>query len=35
LILVVENGEIIERGGHAGLLEQNGRYAALYHSQFV
>lgn len=35
LILVVENGEIIERGDHAGLLEQNGRYAALYHSQFV
>lgn len=35
LILVVENGEIIERGNHADLLEQNGRYAALYHSQFV
>lgn len=33
LILLVDDGQIIERGNHATLLEQNGRYAALYHSQ--
>lgn len=34
LILVVENGDIVEQGTHHQLLERNGRYARLYHSQF-
>lgn len=34
LILVVQDGDIVERGSHAELLEQNGFYAALYRSQF-
>lgn len=29
-ILVIENGEIIERGSHEELLEQKGRYYELY-----
>lgn len=29
-IMVLENGEIIERGDHADLLEQKGRYYNLY-----
>ena len=29
-IMVLEQGEIIERGDHAGLLEQKGRYYQLY-----
>lgn len=29
-ILVLENGEIIERGDHDQLLEQKGRYYELY-----
>jgi len=33
-ILVLENGEIIERGTHSGLLEQKGRYFELYTGQF-
>jgi ABC-type multidrug transport system, ATPase and permease components len=32
-ILVVEKGEIIERGDHDNLVAQNGRYAALYSGQ--
>ncbi len=32
-ILVLEHGEIIERGGHDELLELDGRYASLYHGQ--
>ena len=32
-ILVLENGEIIERGGHDDLLELDGRYASLYYGQ--
>ncbi len=35
LILVMRRGEIIERGTHRELLEQNGFYADLYNSQFV
>ncbi|MFC4304326.1 ABC transporter ATP-binding protein [Cohnella boryungensis] len=34
LILVMNNGEIVERGNHRELLEQRGFYADLYHSQF-
>lgn len=32
-ILVVEDGEIVERGDHEGLLEANGRYAMLWAAQ--
>ena len=32
--MVLENGEIIERGTHEELLEKNGFYANLYNSQF-
>jgi len=28
--MVLEQGEIIERGDHDGLLEQKGRYYQLY-----
>lgn len=34
LILVVRDGDIVERGSHAELLKQNGFYASLYRSQF-
>ncbi len=33
-ILVINHGEIIERGTHAALLAQQGFYHNLYHSQF-
>lgn len=33
-ILVLDRGEIVERGTHAELLELNGVYASLYHTQF-
>ena len=33
-ILVLENGEIIERGDHETLLEQKGRYYQLYTGMF-
>lgn len=32
-IIVLEKGEIIERGSHDELLAQNGRYASLYNGQ--
>ena len=32
-IIVLEHGEIIERGSHDKLLELDGRYASLYHGQ--
>lgn len=35
LILVVDDGRIVERGGHEELLARNGAYAALYRSQFT
>ena len=34
LILVMNNGNIIEQGTHKELLKQNGFYAKLYNSQF-
>lgn len=34
LILVMNNGNIIEQGTHKSLLKQNGFYAELYNSQF-
>lgn len=33
-ILVLKEGRIIEQGNHQSLLEQNGFYSELYHSQF-
>lgn len=33
-ILVLKDGHIIEQGNHQSLLEQNGFYSELYHSQF-
>ena len=32
-ILVLDDGEIVERGTHAGLLDQAGRYAAMWQRQ--
>ncbi len=34
LILVLDEGDIIEQGTHAELLEKGGAYATLYNSQF-
>ena len=34
LILVIESGQIVERGSHAVLLAAGGRYADLYQRQF-
>ncbi len=34
LILVMRDGRIVERGGHAELLAKNGLYADLYNEQF-
>jgi ATP-binding cassette, subfamily B, multidrug efflux pump len=34
LILVMNNGKVIEQGTHEELLQQNGFYADLYNSQF-
>ncbi|WP_235932533.1 ABC transporter ATP-binding protein [Dictyobacter arantiisoli] len=35
LILVMKNGEIVERGTHKELLARNGVYTQLYNQQFV
>ena len=35
IILVVDKGQIVERGTHTELLEQNGLYARLYNEQFT
>lgn len=35
VILVMKDGKIIEQGNHETLLEQNGFYATLYHSQYA
>ena len=34
LILVMDNGDIVEQGTHEELLKKNGFYAKLYNSQF-
>jgi ATP-binding cassette subfamily B multidrug efflux pump len=34
LILVMEDGSIVEQGTHDALLAHNGPYARLYQSQF-
>jgi ATP-binding cassette, subfamily B, bacterial len=34
LILVIEDGQVVERGVHADLLAAEGRYAELYRTQF-
>lgn len=34
LILVIEDGHIVERGTHSALLEAQGRYEELYRTQF-
>ena len=33
LIVVLENGEILERGSHQELLEMKGRYSKMWSSQ--
>lgn len=35
LILVIENGNIVEQGTHESLLAKKGVYEKLYHSQFL
>jgi ATP-binding cassette subfamily B protein len=34
-ILVLHNGEIVERGTHLELVQQNGRYAAMYRRELL
>lgn len=35
LIVVMEEGRIVEQGSHEALLESRGAYFRLYNSQFV
>ena len=35
IILVMDKGQIVERGTHRELLKKNGAYAALYQAQFA
>jgi ATP-binding cassette subfamily B protein len=35
IILVVDKGEIVERGTHQELLEKGGLYTRLYEEQFA
>ncbi|GIQ70983.1 ABC transporter permease [Xylanibacillus composti] len=32
-IVVLKDGQIVEEGGHAALLEKNGEYARMFHAQ--
>ncbi len=34
-ILVIQDGQVVERGGHDELLARNGAYAELYRTQFT
>ena len=34
LILVMNQGRIVEKGTHQGLMEMNGFYRTLYESQY-
>jgi subfamily B ATP-binding cassette protein MsbA len=34
VILVIDNGRIVERGSHQELIEKNGAYSRLYQMQF-
>ena len=34
-ILVIDDGRVVERGTHSELLAAGGRYADLYHTQFM
>lgn len=34
-IVVIEDGRVVERGGHVDLLELQGRYSELYRTQFA
>ncbi|MDQ7862400.1 hypothetical protein RCO48_19550 [Peribacillus frigoritolerans] len=35
MILVMDQGKVIEKGTHSELLRVNGFYAELYNSQFT
>ena len=35
MILVMDQGDIVEQGKHEDLLAKNGYYAKLYNSQFL
>ena len=35
LILVLQNGDVVEQGTHKQLLDKNGEYAKLYNAQFA
>ena len=35
VILVMENGQVVEKGTHSALLKKGGVYAALYNGQFA
>jgi ATP-binding cassette subfamily B protein len=35
LLLVIDDGRVVEQGTHADLLAQRGLYAELYHTQFA
>lgn len=34
-ILVMDQGDIVERGNHKELIQNNGKYAEIYNSQFA
>ena len=34
MILVVDNGDIVEQGTHKELLEKGGLYSKIYYSQY-